>query len=99
VDTLDAPHDAPHRLAAAVPADAVLGWLYSVISPRWLVASLAITAPLILQWPNSAVYSLTLIGIGTSWAIIMGVRTLTVRRSDQVWLSPLGKRAVLQEVR
>lgn len=66
------------------------GWLYTLVSLWLFVASMAITALLVLQWPKSGSYLETLIVVGTLWALIMGSRILTVRRSDQTSLGRLG---------
>jgi hyaluronan synthase len=66
------------------------GWLYTVISLWLYVASMAIMALLVLQWPKSDSYMETLIVVGTLWAFIMASRILTVKRSDQTSLGRLG---------
>jgi hyaluronan synthase len=66
------------------------GWLYTVISLWLYVASMAILALLVLQWPKSDSYMETLIVVGTLWAFIMASRILTVKRSDQTSLGRLG---------
>ncbi len=70
------------------------GWLYSVISLWWYVASLAITAVLAARWPESAAYMETMIAVGAIWAWIMASRLLVVRRSDQTLLGRLGSIAL-----
>lgn len=66
------------------------GWIYSVVSTWWYVASLAITVVLAFTWPTSKSYLTTMLAVGTLWAWVMGTRLLVVRRSDQDLLGRLG---------
>lgn len=66
------------------------GWLYSVISVWWFVASMAITALLAAKWPASASYVETMLAIGALWAWVMATRLLVVKRSDQNLLGRIG---------
>jgi hyaluronan synthase len=70
------------------------GWLYSVISLWWYIASLAITVVLAFKWPASASYTETMLAVGTLWAWTMATRLLTVKRSDQTLLGRLGAAAL-----
>jgi hyaluronan synthase len=69
-------------------------WLYSIITLWWYIASLAITAVLIIKWPASASYTSTMIAVGTLWSWAMGTRLLTVRRSDQSLIARIGSAAL-----
>lgn len=66
------------------------GWAYSVMSLWWYVASLGITIVLAVKWPESSSYTDTMIAVGTLWAWVMGLRNLTVKRSDQSLLGRFG---------
>jgi hyaluronan synthase len=66
------------------------GWLYSVISLWWYVASMVITAVLIVAWPQSASYAETMLAVGTLWAWVLASRLLIVKRSDQNLLGRVG---------
>lgn len=70
-------------------------WLYSVITLWWYIASLAITGVLIAEWPRSASYTETMVGVGALWAWAMGTRLLTVQRSDQSLLGRIGAAALV----
>ena len=69
-------------------------WFYSVITLWWYIASLAITGVLIIQWPDSASYTSTMVAVGTLWSWVMGTRLLTVRRSDQSLIARIGSAAL-----
>jgi hyaluronan synthase len=66
------------------------GWLYSVISLWWYVASMSITAVLVATWPQSASYAEIMLAVGTLWAWVLASRLLIVKRSDQNWLGRVG---------
>lgn len=66
------------------------GWLYSVISLWWYIASLFITVVLVAMWPQSAAYAETMLTVGTLWAWVLATRLLIVKRSDQTLLGRLG---------
>jgi hyaluronan synthase len=70
------------------------GWLYSVVSLWWYIASLVITVVLAVTWPQSASYTETMLAMGTLWAWVLGSRLLIVRRSDQNLLGRLGALAL-----
>src|SRR5262249_40487688 len=70
------------------------GWLYTVLTLWWYLASLAITGVLISAWPESASYTQMMIASGVLWAWAMGSRIMTVHRSDQSFLGRLGAAAL-----
>ncbi len=70
------------------------GWLYTVLSLWWFLASLSILALLAVLWPRSATYTQAMLVTGVLWAWAMGSRLLTVRRSDQSFLGRLGGAAL-----
>jgi hyaluronan synthase len=70
------------------------GWLYTVLTLWWYLASLAITGVLALAWPASASYTQMMIASGVLWAWAMGSRIMTVHRSDQGLLGRLGAAAL-----
>jgi hyaluronan synthase len=59
------------------------GWVYSVVSLWWFVASLATTVIFVIRWPETLSYIQVMLGIGTLWAWVMASRVLVVHRSDQ----------------
>ncbi len=65
-------------------------WVYTAISLWWGLAYIAIAVVLATRWPHSVNYADTMIAVGALWAVAMGSRVLTVRRSDQSWLARLG---------
>jgi len=70
------------------------GWLYTVISLWWFLASLAITVVLVVLWPRSGSYTQAMLLACFVWAWIMGSRLLVVRRSDQGLGGRLGGAAI-----
>jgi hyaluronan synthase len=70
------------------------GWIYSVLSLWWFLASMTITVVLAASWPISATYTQAMLGAGLLWAWAMGSRLLIVRRSDQTFLGRLGAAAL-----
>lgn len=70
------------------------GWIYSVLSLWWFLASLTITIVLAASWPKSATYTQVMLAAGLLWAWAMGSRLLIVRRSDQTFLGRLGAAAL-----
>lgn len=66
------------------------GWMYSVLSLWWYLASMAVTVVLAARWPESAPFTETMLAIGTLWAWVSGSRILVVKRSDQSLLGRIG---------
>lgn len=70
------------------------GFIYTVLTLWWYVASLAISAVLVATWPASANYTRAMVGVGALWALVMATRLLVVHRSDQSALGRLGSVAI-----
>lgn len=70
------------------------GWLYTMLSLWWYLASLAITVVLVAMWPESSSYTAAMVAAGVLWAWAMGSRLLVVQRSDQPFLGRLGAAAL-----
>lgn len=70
------------------------GWLYTVLSLWWYLASLAITAALVVLWPGSASYTAAMISASVLWAWAMGSRLMVVHRSDEDFLGRLAGAAL-----
>jgi hyaluronan synthase len=66
------------------------GWVYTVLSLWWFLASLAITVVLAALWPKSATYTQAMLSAGLLWAWALGSRLMIVRRSDQSFWGRLG---------
>jgi hyaluronan synthase len=66
------------------------GWVYSVVSLWWFVASLATTVIFALRWPQTVSYVQVMLAVGTLWAWVMATRVLVVHRSDQSLAGRLG---------
>ena len=66
------------------------GWLYTVITLWWFLASIVITAVLASKWPGSANYVRGMVAATSLWAWVMGTRLLVVRRSDQTLAGRIG---------
>lgn len=70
------------------------GWLYTLLTLWWYLASLAITVVLAATWPGSASYTATMVATGVLWAWAMGSRLLVVDRSDQSFVGRAGAAAM-----
>lgn len=64
-------------------------WWFTVISTWTFLASIGVTTAIILTWPRSMEYMAASIIAMIVWAILMALRTTTVRRSDQTWVDRL----------
>jgi hyaluronan synthase len=70
------------------------GWLYSLITLWWYVASIGISIVVVAQWPESGSYAATMASVGVPWAWALATRILSIRRSDQSTVGRLGAVAI-----
>ncbi len=70
------------------------GWLYTLLTLWWYLASLAITVVLAADLARVTSYTATMVATGVLWAWAMGSRLLVVDRSDQSFVGRAGAAAM-----
>jgi hyaluronan synthase len=61
-------------------------WWFTLLSSWTFIASIGATVAAIITWPQSETYAASSVLAMFVWALLMALRTTTVRRSDQNWL-------------